>query len=68
MSNQAIANEYSALECVLVNTDGTKHGAKIIGRLDLFATISPFNRDVPEIEYSWTAVKRVMDNDKTFYI
>ena len=68
MNNRKIASEYTSLECVLVTTDGKKHGATIVGRLNEFATISPFNRDVPSVEYSWTTVKRIMSSTKTFYV
>ena len=56
-SNQDIANYWAGEPCTL---DGVP--AKVIGRLNKFATIATYDTN-SACEFSWFAVKRVMENE-----
>lgn len=65
VKRQPIADELIGETCTLI-VDGKKHKAKVMGRLNRFATIGPFNPDIPTVEYAWETVQRIMQSTKVF--
>lgn len=58
---RAISERWTGERCYL---DGAP--ARIVGRLNRFATVAPDNPDVPAIDYSWHTVNRVMERGRYF--
>lgn len=54
---EEIAEQYTGKECTL---DGQP--AKIVGRLNAYATVAPLDDKHPAVEFAWPTVKRVMEN------
>ncbi len=56
-----IARQFTGKSCWL---DGSP--AKVTGRLEPFATISPLNPQLATVVYSWHTVNRIMRRDQNF--
>ncbi len=56
-----LQEKYTGKTCTL---DG--HAAKITGRVNQFATITPLNPKLGIVEFSWQAVERIMSKDGKF--
>lgn len=58
---QRIADKWAGESCLL-----NGELAKVVGRVNGFATISPLDPEIGTASYSWHTVDRIMNDDRKF--
>lgn len=62
-----IADKFAGSRCWLL-VNGVKCEAKVTGRLNDHATISPLLMELSPVEFSWAAVARIMATRETTFV